>query len=84
MLRKTPSKLEVIIVATSRILIATVFTVAGMLAIAYLAKLFEINSFLVIPLSIITGVCGFIFGVYWTMTYLVKSGYAKTKVSTAK
>ena len=70
--------------AFSRILIATVFTVAGMFAIAYLAKIFEINSSLVILLSIITAVCGFIFGVYWTMTYLVKSGYAKTKVSTVK
>ena len=62
-----------------RVSIATLCTVAGMITIAYLAKMLEINKSLIIPLSVITGVCGFIFSIYWTMTYLVKSGYTEKK-----
>ncbi len=62
-----------------RISIATLCTVAGIIAIAYLAKILEINKSLIIPLSVITGFCGFVFGVYWAMTYIVKSGYAEKK-----
>lgn len=84
MLAKTPSKLEVVIMVVLRVSIATICTVVGMIAIAYLAKMLGISKSLIILLSIITGVSGFIFGVYWTMTYLVKLGFTKTKVSTAK
>ncbi len=76
---KTLSKLEVVTIVALRVSIATVCTVAGMVAIAYLAKMIGINKSLIIPLSIITGVSGFIFGIYWTMTYLVKSGYTEKK-----
>jgi positive regulator of sigma E activity len=79
-----PSKLEVVIMAVLRVSIATICTVAGMVAIAYLAKMLGISKSLTILLSIIAGVSGFIFGIYWTMTYLAKSGYAKTKISTTK
>lgn len=79
MLTKTPSHLEVIIAVVVRVLMATVCTVAGMIAVGYLAKLLAINPSLIIPLSIISGFCGFIFSIYWVMTYLVKSGYATKK-----
>ena len=62
-----------------RVLIATICTVVGMIAIAYLAKMLEINKSLIIPLSVITGFCGFIFSIYWIMTYIFKSGYMKKK-----
>ncbi len=62
-----------------RVSIATLCTVAAMIAIAYLANMLEINQSLIIPLSVITGVCGFIVSIYWTMTYLVKSGYTEKK-----
>ena len=71
-------------VAALRVIIATVGTVAGLVGVAYLAKILELGKALVITSSVIVGICGFIFGVYWTMIYLVKSGYAKTKVSTTK
>ena len=71
-------------VAALRVVIATVGTVAGLVAVAYLAKMLGLGKALVITSSVIVGVCGFVFGIYWTMTYLVKSGYAKTKVSTTK
>ncbi len=62
-----------------RVLIASLCTVAAMIAVGYLVNFFGINHSFIIPLSIVTGVCGFIFGVYWTMTYLVKSGYTTKK-----
>ncbi len=74
-----PSKFEVFIMTILRVSIATLCTVAGMIAIAYLAKMLEINQSLIIPLSVIAGVCGFIFSIYWTMTYLVKPGYTEKK-----
>ncbi len=67
-----------------RVLISTMLTVSGMVAVAYLAKSLEVNKSLIITLSIVTGIFGFIFGIYWTMTYLVKSGFAKTKANTIK
>lgn len=62
-----------------RVLFATLCIVASMIAVGYLVKLLGINQSLTIPLSIITGICGFVFGIYWTMTYLVKSGYTTKK-----
>ena len=78
------TKTELVIMTVLRVSIATICTVAGMVATAYFAKMLGISKSLVILLSIIAGVSGFIFGIYWTMAYLVKSGYAKTKVSTEK
>jgi uncharacterized RDD family membrane protein YckC len=79
-----PSKLKVVIMAVLMVSIATICTVAGMIAIAYSAKMLGISKSLVILLSIITGISGFIFGIYWTTTYLAKSGYAKTKAIATK
>ncbi len=76
---KITSKREVMMQAAMRVLIASVATVAGLLGVAYLAKTLVLSKALVITLSVIIGVGGFIFGIYWTMTYLIKSGYAKTK-----
>ena len=74
-----PSKFEVFIMIVLRISIATLCTVAGMIAIAYLAKILDFNKSLIISLSVITGVFGFIISIYWTMTYIVKSGYTEKK-----
>jgi len=74
-----PIKLYVLMMAFLRVLFATLCIVAGMIAVGYLVKLLGINQSLTIPLSIITGICGFVFGIYWTMTYLVKSGYTTKK-----
>jgi positive regulator of sigma E activity len=79
MLAKITSKREILMVAALRVFIVSVGTVAGLVGIAYLAKMLGLSKALVITSSVIVGVCGFIFGIYWTMTYLVKSGYAKQK-----
>jgi uncharacterized membrane protein len=74
-----PIEPHVLIKAFSRVLIATFCTVAAMIAVGYLVKSLGLNPSLIIPLSITTGICGFVFGVYWTMTYLAKSGYPTKK-----
>lgn len=79
MLEKKLSKSEVMIGAILRVLIATVCTVAAMIAVANLVEMLSINKSLIIPSTIITGICGFIYSIYWTMTYFVKSGYAQKK-----
>ena len=74
-----PSKREVIVAVTLRVVIATVCTVVGIIGVALLAKMLGLGKPLVITSSVLAGVCGFVFGVYWTMTYLVKSGYTEKK-----
>jgi formate hydrogenlyase subunit 4 len=77
MLAKITSKREMLMMAALRVVIATVATVAGLVGVAFLAKMLAFSKALVISLSVIIGFCGFIVGIYWTMTYLVKSGYTK-------
>ena len=79
MLALVTNKRAILITAAVRVVIATICTVVGMVGIAYLANLVGFSKGLIITLSVTAGVCGFIFGVYWTMIYLVRSGYAKNK-----
>ncbi len=81
---KIVTKREILMVAALKVVIATVVTVAGLVSIAYLANMLGLSKALGITLSIIVGVCGFVVGVYWTVSYLVKSGYTETKASTAQ
>jgi accessory gene regulator protein AgrB len=73
------TKREILITVAFRVLLASALTVLAIVAIAYLAKMLEFNQSLLITSSVVAGLCGFIFGVYWTMTYLVKSGYSTKK-----
>jgi hypothetical protein len=79
MLAEATSKREILMTVAFRVLIASVLTVAGILGAAYLAKMLSFSSGSIITSSVIAGIGGFIFGVYWTMTYLVKSGYSTKK-----
>jgi Na+/glutamate symporter len=73
------TKREILITVAFRVLLASALTVLAIVAIAYLAKMLEFNQSLIITSSVVAGLCGFIFGVYWTMTYMVKSGYSTKK-----
>ena len=73
------NKRTILITAAIRVVVATVCTVVGIVGVAYLANLVGFSKGLIITLSVTAGVCGFTFGVYWTMIYLVRSGYAKNK-----
>jgi hypothetical protein len=79
MLAEATSKREILMTVVFRVLIASVLTVAGILGTAYLAKMLSFSSASIITFSVMAGIGGFIFGVYWTMTYLVKSGYSTKK-----
>jgi hypothetical protein len=79
MLAEATSKREILMTVALRVLIASVLTVAGILGTAYLAKMLSFSSASIITFSVMAGIGGFIFGVYWTMTYLVKSGYSTKK-----
>jgi hypothetical protein len=79
MLAEATKRREILMMAAFRVLIATVCTVAGMIGTAFLAKMLSFSSASIITFSVIAGICGFIVGVYWTMTYLVKSGYSANK-----
>jgi hypothetical protein len=79
MLTEATNKREILIMAAFRVIVATVCTVAGMVGIAFLAKTLGFSSASIITFSVMAGIGGFIVGVYWTMTYLVKSGYSTKK-----
>ena len=79
MLAPVTNKREILIAAAFRVVVATICTVVGIVGIAYLANLVGFSKGLIITLSVTAGVCGFIFGVYWTMINLDRSGYAKNK-----
>jgi hypothetical protein len=73
------TKREILITVAFRVLLASALTVLAIVAMAYLAKMLGFSQGSIITSSVIAGICGFIFGVYWTMTYLVKSGYSANK-----
>jgi hypothetical protein len=79
MLAPATSKREVLMTVAFRVLIASLLTVVGIVGAAYLAKMLGFSQGLIITSSVIAGICGFIVGVYWTMTYIVKSGYTENK-----
>jgi hypothetical protein len=79
MLAEATKKREILMMAAFRVIVSTVCTVAGMIGTAFLAKMLGFSSASIITFSVIAGICGFVVGVYWTMTYLVKSGYSTKK-----
>ena len=79
MLAEATTKREIMITVAFRVLTASVLTVVGIVGVAYLAKTLGFSKASIVTSSVIAGICGFVFGVYWTMTYLVKSGYATNK-----
>ena len=79
MLVEATTKREILITVACKVLIASVLTVVAIVGAAYLAKTLGFSKASIVTSSAIAGICGFVFGVYWTMTYLVKSGYATKK-----
>jgi hypothetical protein len=73
------TKREILITVAFRVLLASALTVLAIVAIAYITKTLGFSQGLIITSSVIAGLCGFIFGIYWTMTYMVKSGYSANK-----
>ena len=76
MLVEATTKREILMTLAFRVLTASVLTVVGIVGAAYLAKTLGFSKALIVTSSAIAGVCGFVFGIYWTMAYLVKSGYS--------
>ena len=70
------TKREILVTVAFRVLTASVLTVVGIVGVAYLATMLEFSKTSIIASSVLAGICGFVFGVYWTMAYLVKSGYS--------
>ena len=64
-----------------RVLLASILTVGGIVGAAYLANIMALGKGLIITSSVIAGICGFVIGVYWTMTYLTQSGFGKKQIS---
>ena len=78
MLNKVTTKRNILLQAGMRVMIATLCTVAAMIGVAYFAKALMMSQSSIILSSVLAGVCGFVIGIYYTMRYLVRSGY-KTK-----
>ena len=79
MLAPATAKREILLTVAFRVLTASVLTVVGIVGVAYLASILGFSKVFIIASSVIAGICGFIFGVYWTMTYLAKSSFTKNK-----
>jgi hypothetical protein len=67
--------LKVLLVTILRVLIVACCTLASIVGVIYLARMLQINESIVIPVWFIIGFCGFIFGVYWAVKYVINSGY---------
>lgn len=84
MLAPATNKRAILMTVAFRVIVASLLTVAGIIGVAYLAKMLSFSQGLIITSSVIAGICGFIIGVYWTMTYLTNSGLTKSGFSTKK